>query len=211
MRDLAIYGAGGFGRETALMVEQINAKEQHWNIVGFFDDKIKAGDKVDGYPVLGGLTEASRMDSSIALVVAIADPVIRMNIVVALQNLPVEFPTLIHPQAMTGSMDNSIGRGSIITAGCIFTTGISIGEFCIVNLAVTLGHDVRVGNYSTIMPGCSVSGNVGIGKFSMIGTGVRILQNITLGDKCIVGAGAVVIKSFDASATLVGVPATQIK
>src|SRR6185312_9132931 len=92
MRDLAIYGAGGFGRETALMVEQINAKERLWNIIGFFDDRIKAGDKVDGYPILGGLKEVRKIDSSIALVVAIADPLVRMNIVGKLEDLPVEFP-----------------------------------------------------------------------------------------------------------------------
>ena len=40
MKDIAIYGAGGFGREVACMIKHINesADEPIWNLVGFFDD-----------------------------------------------------------------------------------------------------------------------------------------------------------------------------
>lgn len=211
MRDLAIYGAGGFGRETSLMIEQINQVEKRWNVTGFYDDKIKQGERVDGYAVLGGLPEVKKLPASSSLVVAVADPLLRRKIVEQLKDQAFDYPVLIHPRAMTGSTSNSIGRGCIITAGCIFTTAISLGEFCIINLAATIGHDARIGNYTTIMPGCNISGNVSIGMLSMIGTGVQILQNLTLGDACKVGAGAVVTKNFGNSATLIGIPASQIK
>jgi sugar O-acyltransferase (sialic acid O-acetyltransferase NeuD family) len=211
MRDLAIYGAGGFGRETALMIEQINISEKRWNVVGFFDDKIKKGSVVDGLPILGGLAEVKRMSSPAALVVAIADPRQRVSVVDQLKNFSIDYPALIHPQAMIGSAANHIGKGSIITAGCILTTGIQIAEFCIINLSVTIGHDVRIGDYCTVMPGCNISGNVCIGKSTMIGTGVKILQNLSVGANARVGAGAVVINNFGDAVTLVGIPATQIK
>lgn len=37
MKDIAIYGAGGFGREVACMIKHINesADEPIWNLVGF--------------------------------------------------------------------------------------------------------------------------------------------------------------------------------
>ena len=40
MKDIAIYGAGGFGREIACLIQMINKSEKKpkWNIVGFFDD-----------------------------------------------------------------------------------------------------------------------------------------------------------------------------
>ena len=211
MRDLAIYGAGGFGRETALMIEQINENRKCWNITGFYDDKITRGVQIDGYPVLGGLTEVQKLQASSSLVVAVADPFLRMSIVDRLKDHRFDFPVLIHPQAMTGSRSNKFGRGSIITAGSIFTTAISLGDFCIINLVTTLGHDVRIGEYTTIMPGCNISGNVAIGMLSMIGTGVQVLQNLTLGNNCKVGAGAVVTKNFGDSVTLVGIPASQIR
>lgn len=36
MKDIAIYGAGGFGREVASLIKRINRIENQWNFVGFF-------------------------------------------------------------------------------------------------------------------------------------------------------------------------------
>ena len=40
MKDIAIFGAGGFGREVACLIRIINesASEPKWNLIGFFDD-----------------------------------------------------------------------------------------------------------------------------------------------------------------------------
>lgn len=211
MLDLIIYGAGGFGRETALLVEQINAVEKRWNLIGFYDDKIAKGTRIDSLPVLGGLQDAKVATRRTSLVIAIADPGIREAVANALRSSVYDYPILIHPNAMTGRLSNRIGRGCIITAGCIFTTGITIEDFCIVNLSATIGHDVCVGAFSTIMPGCNISGNVSISRGCMIGTGVQVLQNLRIGEKTKVGAGAVVTKNFGDFATVVGVPAEQIK
>ena len=210
MRDLAIYGAGGFGRETALMIEQINSIGRQWNLIGFYDDKIPKNNVIDNYPILGGLQEAKSMRSNVSLALAIADPVLRENLRKALKGSPIQYPSLVHPAALTGSATNKIGEGCIITAGCVFTTGIALEDFCIINLATTIGHDVRIGRCTTVMPGCNISGNVSIGNSSMIGTGVQILQNLTLGEACKVGAGAVVTKSFGDNVTIVGIPAKEI-
>ncbi len=41
MKDIAIYGAGGFGREVACLIHIINKKTPQWNLIGFFDDDAK--------------------------------------------------------------------------------------------------------------------------------------------------------------------------
>ena len=38
MKDIAIYGFGGFGREVACVIQAINEIEPTWNLIGFFDD-----------------------------------------------------------------------------------------------------------------------------------------------------------------------------
>ena len=38
MKDIAIYGAGGFGREVACLIKRINEKAPTWNFIGFFDN-----------------------------------------------------------------------------------------------------------------------------------------------------------------------------
>ena len=209
-RKIAIYGAGGFGREVALMLQQMNKVEDEWDIVGFYDDGKKVGQILDGLPILGGLTEINSMEEPTSLGIAIADASVRREIVTAISNRHISFPVLIHPTAQIGSVTNYFGDGSIITAGCILTTGIVLGEFVIVNLSTTIGHDVRIGSFSSIMPGCSISGSAVLEEGCYLGTGVKTVQGITLGKNSTVGAGAVVTKSFEGG-VLVGVPARKIK
>ena len=38
MKDIAIFGAGGLGKEVACLVNKINEQEPTWNMIGFFDD-----------------------------------------------------------------------------------------------------------------------------------------------------------------------------
>lgn len=210
MRDIAIYGAGGFGREAAWMVQEINQARDQWNLVGFFDDGHKTGNLIDGLPVLGGLREVNSYGQAIDLVIAIANPAVRKDLVSKITNKHIGFPTLIHPTVLTGAPVNRFGRGSILTAGVILTTGIDLGEFVIVNLAATVGHDAKLGAFVSIMPQCSISGSVTIGEGSLIGSGARILQGINLGKSCVVGAGAVVTKSFPDSSRLIGIPARHV-
>lgn len=207
MNDIAIYGAGGLGREVALLVDQINEAKPTWNLVGFFDDGLSRGHEVDELTVLGGARAAKHFKGSMAI--AVADPAVRESIVTNLGS-PVTHATLVHPGAQLGSLKfNEIGRGSIITAGVILTTGIRIGNFCLLNLLTSVGHDVTIGDYSTIMPGCSISGNVSIGSRCLLGMGSRILQQVEIGEQSVVGAGAVVTKSFPSGSKLMGVPAVN--
>jgi sugar O-acyltransferase (sialic acid O-acetyltransferase NeuD family) len=207
--EIAIFGAGGFGRETAVLIRQINQVKSTWNLVGFYDDAVTA-DRVDGLPVLGGLSDLVRVKTPLAIVIAIADPRIKEKIYRSIHSEFISFPTLIHPTCITGE-GNTFGKGCIITAGCAFTLNIAMGDFVIVNLLTTVGHDVVIGSFSSIMPNCSISGFDKIGQSCMIGAGARILQNLSLGDGTIVGAGAVVTKSFGDGSLLVGVPAVNAK
>lgn len=206
-RDLAIYGAGGFGREMALMVQQMNAEKREWNVIGFFDDGKPMGEVVDGFHVLGNTAQLNKWKTRLAVAMAIAEPGTRRSIVGHIKNELVDFPVLVHPCSLLGSATNTFGRGTIITAGCVLTTGIVLGNFVIVNLASTLGHDVRIGHFTSVMPGCNISGAVSVGEETLIGTGSQILQGLAIGSNSRVGAGAVVTSDVSPESTVVGVPA----
>ncbi len=210
MNNIAIYGAGGLGREVALLISQINAVKPRWKFIGFFDDQIAKGQPIDGSSVLGGMDDLNKFAKPIALAVAIASPSVRKGVVDKIKNDKIEFPTLIHPGANMGDDKNKLGDGCIITAGSILTTGVRIEDFVIINLSSTIGHDVVLGKFTAVMPGCHISGNVKIGNETLIGTGASVLQSIMIGAHSVIGAGAVVTKSFPSHSKLVGVPATNI-
>ncbi|HEY3406230.1 MAG TPA: acetyltransferase [Ohtaekwangia sp.] len=208
MQDIIIYGAGGFGREVNLLLRQINSHSPQWQVKGFCDDGKRAGELVDDLPVLGDMNYLKgRMGH--ALILAIADPMVRKEIFNRIADFKLEFPALIHPRAEVDTTVNRIGKGSVITAGCCFTTGIDVGDFVIVNLSCTIGHDVRLGNFSSVMPGSNISGNVSVGECTLIGTGAKILQNLSLGSNARLGAGAVMTRSFGDNCLLKGIPARQ--
>lgn len=209
-KDLILYGAGGFGREIRLMIDQINAERQQWNVVGFVDDGKQTGSVIDDLEVLGGVEYLLKRSTKTAVALAVADSEHRKQLVQRLMSSRFDFPTLIHPNANVGDMKrNTFGEGTIVTDGNILTTSIALGRFVILNLACTIGHDVKLADYASIMPGCHISGNVSIGEGTLVGTGARLLQNLSVGAWCKVGAGAVVTKSFGDGLTLMGIPAKQ--
>lgn len=205
MKDIAIIGAGGFGRETAWLIQQLGG----WNLIGFFDDNTNANTGFADIKILGDIDAVKKLATTTALVIAISNPGIRQQIAEKIGD-GFYFPSLIHPSSSVGHPSNHIGNGVIVTAGVILTTHIYLGDFTIVNLATSIGHDCRLSKFTSIMPQCSISGNVNLGERCFVGAGARVLQSISLGSDCVVGAGAVVTKSFGDTAKLVGVPATEV-
>lgn len=210
LADIAIVGAGGLGKETAVLIDQINKQSKTWNLIGFFDDGVKAGTKVLSIPVLGTIDKLNTHNSSLNIVIAIGDPNIKSLLVDRLINPQLTFPVLIHPTAVIGH-EVSLSDGCMITAGCVLTADIRVGKHVLVNLNSTIGHDVILGDYSSVMPGAHISGAVKVGKRVFIGTGVAVLQHISIHDDAIIGAGAVVTKSVQAPETVVGIPARTLK
>lgn len=211
-KDIAIFGAGGFGREVLTIINAINQIEPTYNVIGFFDDGLPVGKDVNGYPVLGGKEELNKWKLSLCLVIAVGNPIVKAKIVNGLCNDNLSFPTLIHPSVIIGDLDYvDIGKGCIICAGCVITTNIQIRDFVILNLGCTVGHDTVIGEHSSFMPSVNISGEVDIAERVYVGTGAKIINQLSIGENTIVGAGAVVVKSLPANCTAVGVPANVIK
>lgn len=212
MKKIAIYGAGGFGKEVAFLINDINQMKPQYDFVGYFDDEKTKGDTINLFPILGGIKELNSYDSELALVIAISDPTTKRRIVESVENDCVIFPSIVHPSALIGPNEvTSIGMGCIICAGTIITVNIEIKDFVLINYSCTVGHDTIIESYCSLMPTASISGDVRIGEDVYIGTGAKIINQLEIGKRTIVGAGAVVINSLPSNCTAVGVPAKVIK
>ncbi len=211
IKDIAIFGAGGFGLEVAMLIEQINTKRRDWKIAGFFDDGATKGTCVNGYEVLGGVRELNEWSDPLHVAFALGIPKTKKAVLGKVENPNIKYPTLIHPSVMMGNSKYvTIGEGCIICAGTIITTNITIGNHVILNLCCTVGHESVIGDYSAFMPSCNISGEVNIGKANFWGTGAKIINRLTVGDEVTIGAGAVITTDIPAGVTAVGVPAKVI-
>ncbi len=212
IRDIAVFGVGGFGREVLTLINDINAVSPSFRVIGFFDDGKEKGELIHGLPVLGSTDDINKWESELCLAVSVGNPLTKRKIVERITNPNVSYPTIIHPNVVMGSSDYcSIGRGCIICAGCVLTTDFHLGDFVVLNLCCTVGHDVIIKDYSAFMPSCNISGEVTVGECVYCGTGVKIINQTSIGEQSIIGAGAVVTKPIPPFCTAVGIPAVPIK
>jgi sugar O-acyltransferase (sialic acid O-acetyltransferase NeuD family) len=210
VNDLVIFGAGGFGRSTHQVVEDINALLPTWNFRGFLDDALGFDDRlIHGYPCLGDLNWL-RDTQGIHVVVAVGDPLRRMKIIERLEHFDVRFPNLIHPTAWVASR-SSFGVGNIVCAGALIDTDVVVGNHCLINKGVTLGHDAKIGDFCSLNPNATLGGFVDVGIASSIGMNCSIIQNKSVGEFSTIGAGTVVTSHILAYSLAVGVPARVIK
>jgi len=207
MKQIVIIGSGGFGREVAWLIEDINLKNLEWEILGFVDDN-HVGEEINGYKVLGGLDWLNNQE--LFVVCAIGDPTVKMKVIKKIQNSKNKYPILIHPSVIKSPLIE-YGEGTIICAGNILTVNIAIGKHVIINLDCTIGHDAILGDFSTILPSVNVSGNVILEERVTLGTGSQVIQGITIGKNTTIGAGSVVVKNIPTNVVAVGLPARPIK
>src|SRR5690554_1522951 len=207
-KKLCIIGAGGFGREVLSSFKEtflLLGKQIEKEVVFMDDDPKFRNTEVLGIPVIS-TTEFN--SSEYDVVIAVGDSNIRKKIV---EELPKEttYKTLIHPSAIIME-DCNIGIGSIVTAGCIATSNITIGEHSHLNLNTTIGHDCEIGNYFTTAPGVHISGECTIGNNVYFGTNASVRQGINICSDVIIGMGGVVVKHIEELGVYIGNPLKKL-
>jgi sugar O-acyltransferase (sialic acid O-acetyltransferase NeuD family) len=205
---LIVVGAGGFGREVAWLASEAAAP---WRILGFLDDRTGIPEsELGGHPLLGTIEEWPCF-SSASFVLAIGDPRTRAGVADRmLSGGSPTFATLLHRDLHIGPACR-FAPGSIVCAGCVLTTNISVGSHSIINIGTTIGHDVSIGAFVTLAPQVAVSGCVTVGDGVEVGTAAAIRQNLTLGEGAMLGMGSVLTKSMPRNTFFFGVPAKPMK
>lgn len=210
MKDIAIYGAGGFGREVACLIKHINkwGDEPTWHLVGFFDDGKEKGGRNEYGPVLGGLNEVNNWPEPLCVVIAIATPGILKRLSLNIVNEKVQFPNICAPDLFyADKLSVTMGKGNIIQRNCTFSCNVKIGDFNIMNGSDVFGHDAEVGNWNVFMPAVRVSGEVRIGERNLLGVNSSVIQQIKVGAGVTLGAGSVLMTKPKDECHYIGVPA----
>lgn len=211
MKDIAIFGAGGLGREVACLIKSINKKKPTWNFIGFYDDGLEVGIRNRYGVVLGGVNDLNNSKSKLSVVIAIGNPKIVSEIVSKINNNLIDFPNLISPDIIfLDREDFSIGKGNIVLPGSLVSCNVKIGDFNLLNGLIQIGHDTKIGNYNSIMPSVRISGDVIIGNYNFFGVNSVVLQQVEIGSDTKIAASSLILKNTKDGSTYLGNPAKII-
>lgn len=213
MKDIAIYGAGGFGREVACMIEKINSLKEEWNLIGFFDDGEPIGKEISHFgKCLGGINELNSCTRPLNIVLCFGVSATIQAVKGKISNPNISFPNLIDPDfSIADKSTFSIGIGNIIKGHCTATCDVALGNFNVLNGFVNIGHDVSIGDFNVLMPGTRISGDVCIGNNNMLGSGCFIKQLLRIGDNVTISPMSVLLTKPKNGATYIGNPAKIFK
>lgn len=214
MSKIAVFGAGGFGREVSCLIREINSKagSENLDFIGFFDDNKPLGFKTKFGVVLGGMNELLHHSGPLDLVIAIGDPISKRNIHRRINNKNIRFPNIIAPDIRyLDKVSLIIGEGNIFFSKCSLSCNVKIGSFNIFNSSIAIGHDAILGDYNSLMPGVKISGASVLGNANLLGVYSVILQGKVIGDNNVISPGSIVYRSIKNDNKLLGNPARKIK
>lgn len=100
-------------------------------------------------------------------------------------------------------------RGTWVHPDASIGPDVWVGEHTHINANAFLTRCV-LGDFVTIGPGATVCGDVTIGNDVQIGAGAVVKNLITIGDGATIGCGAVVIRDVEPGDTVAGNPARSI-
>ena len=207
---MIVIGAGGFATEVLeILIESYDINE-----IYFFDDvnNLSSDLLFNSYKILTSLDQVKEIFNTISNKYCIGLGGIKNKIKLTeiFNSIGGELTSVISKNAIIGKHNVSIGRGSVILPGVKISNNVRIGVLNLIYYNCVIAHDCFIDDYCEISPSVNILGNVIIGKSVWCGTNCTILPKLIITDDVIIGAGALVNKSIEIKATVVGVPAKEI-
>ncbi|WP_375422879.1 acetyltransferase [uncultured Friedmanniella sp.] len=207
--SVILVAASGLAREV---IEALEAGCD-LKVVGLVDDDPRIhGNNVGGYPVLGGLEVVQDHPEAQVLICAGRGSV-RRALAERLERAGV------HEDRWARALDPSVrvpgscrvGPGTIVLAGSVLTSDVTLGRHVVVMPRSTLTHDDQIGNYATLCAGVSLGGSVQVGPEAYLGMNSSVREGLTLGAGSMLGMGAALLRDLPAGQTWAGVPARPLR
>ena len=157
-----LAAAGGLARETAAA-----ARASGLVVVGCLDDRtdLRGREVAAGLPVLGGIDDVTD-HPDLAVVICAGKGSSRAVIAQRLDRLGLgeeRYATIVHPSVSLPD-DVVVGQGSILLAGVVLTSTVTLGRHVVCMPNAVLTHDCRVADFATLCAAVVLGGGAQIGQ-----------------------------------------------
>lgn len=193
---IIIIGAG----TTAMAVADILVHDRNFIIAGFVgttkENDIMGGKNIYGdIPFIGDRSILKKLgkDSIVGFISAIGSPYIREEAFYEGMGAGLIPINAISPHAVI-EKSAQVGRGVIISAGCIISHGVSIGDNTYFDSGVIVEIYTEIGENCLLGSGSIVGGRSEIGRNVFLGPRSTVENDIKIGKNQIIKAGRVVDK-----------------
>ncbi len=196
---IVIIGAG----TTAITVADILVKDRNFTIAGFIgtdeeETKLSGKKLYDNIPFIGShrLLKKLKDDDVVGFITAIGDNYIReRRYYEATLNGLTPINAISHNAVIETSA--RIGKGVMISSGCIVSHGVTIGDNTCFDPGVIVEINTKIGENCNLSSGCIVGGMCEIGRNVVLGPRSTISHNTSIGKNNSIKAGKVIDKDIE--------------
>jgi acetyltransferase EpsM len=214
LKKLIIIGGHGNGTVVQSTIEDINAIEPSWDVIGFLNDHEK--NSINDVPVLGPIdrstVEEYLIEEDVCFFYALISVKLNFKFLNKLLDLKIpneRFATIIHPTAVISKFAK-IGHGVCIQPFVSVGPDVIIGNYVQIFAQSLIGHGSTLDDYSYVANNACIGANVVLREGAYLGTNCSTIENIVIGKWSLVGLGSVVIKDVPDFCKVVGNPSRVI-
>lgn len=199
---LAIYCAGGLGKEVLELARSVN----RWEKIVFVDDVIQEKE-YQGLSICR-FEEIDNLGKGVEFIIASGEPQGRKKLYEKIKGAGYPLATIISPWA--GVYSNSrIGEGCILW-DCGVSADVTIRENVVIGTKAIIGHDAVVDMHNVISAECFVGGHTYLEGGVYMGPRAMAKDRIRIGEGAIISMGAVLLRHVRPRAIMLGNPAKRI-
>ncbi len=212
-KPLVIIGGAGHGSVIASCIKDNRDRYQdyEWELKGFCNDY---DSEVDGYPVLGKLSDIPQLLESGYYFSWGIHLIGRNYKTLELFNglsIPDErLATIIHHSAFIAD-SVIVGPGAFIMYNAYIAPRSTIGRCAMIKANTNIGHDVIIGDLAHVAMGSTIVSFAKIGRCSDVAVSSTVLANRIIGDYSMIGASSLCTHDIPDGEIWVGSPAKFLR